>query len=322
MTRGDSARAADPGAVSAGRRPTAARRLGAAAGLVAALATIALLADHFIAANRASVDKARVQALEASVKTDAAVSAALHDERRHQTESSLGRDGRGRLLSWVLLVASAALVAAASWDQSLRPERLPSLDALLAARPPAVAADKRAPSAPVSCLPGAEPASAARAAVVEPAADLAFVDELAVRFGRGPEAAIPMLQAIQARYRYLPDEVLRRVIETTEITPAQLAGSSTFYARFRHAPVGRHVVRVCHGTACHVAGAAQISQELRRHLGIPEGGDTDARKLFTLDEVACVGCCSLAPVMVVEEETAGRLTPATARAAVDAVARR
>jgi NADH:ubiquinone oxidoreductase subunit E len=80
------------------------------------------------------------------------------------------------------------------------------------------------------------------------------------------------------------------------------------------------VVRVCHGTACHVAGAAQIAQDLRRHLGIPEGGDTDPGRLFTLDEVACVGCCSLAPVMVIEEDTWGRLTPAAARATVDAVA--
>jgi NADH:ubiquinone oxidoreductase subunit E len=129
-----------------------------------------------------------------------------------------------------------------------------------------------------------------------------------------------MLQAIQEHYRYLPDDVLRGVCERTEITPAQLAGSSTFYARFRHEPLGRRVVRVCHGTACHVAGAGPITEELRRHLGIPDDGDTDPRRLFTIDEVACVGCCSLAPVMMIEDETAGRLTPARARQAIDAVA--
>jgi len=85
--------------------------------------------------------------------------------------------------------------------------------------------------------------------------------------------------------------------------------------------VGRHVVRVCHGTACHVAGAEQITEELRRHLEIPAGADTDPQRLFTLDKVACLGCCSLAPVMMIEEDTAGRLTPATARQALDAVVR-
>jgi NADH:ubiquinone oxidoreductase subunit E len=155
--------------------------------------------------------------------------------------------------------------------------------------------------------------------VAPEAADLSFIDEVVARFGRGQEHAIPILQAIQGHYRYLPDEALRRVCELTEITPAQIAGTSSFYAQFRRSPVGRHVVRVCHGTACHVAGAEQITDELRRHLDIPPDGDTDRERLFTLDKVACLGCCSLAPVMMIGEETAGRLTPATARQALDAV---
>jgi NADH:ubiquinone oxidoreductase subunit E len=129
----------------------------------------------------------------------------------------------------------------------------------------------------------------------------------------------PDPQALQAHYRYLPDAALRQVCERTEITPAQIAGTSSFYAQFRRSPVGRHVVRVCHGTACHVAGAEQITEELRRHLGIAPEADTDAESRFTLDSVACLGCCSLAPVMMIEEETAGRLTPASARQALDAV---
>jgi len=138
------------------------------------------------------------------------------------------------------------------------------------------------------------------------------VDELVAREGRGKEAAIILLQAIQSHYRYLPDEALRRLCELTEITPAEVAGTSSFYGQFRRSPVGKHVVRVCHGTACHVAGARQITEELRRRLGIPEGADTDAARLFTVDEVACLGCCSLAPVLTVDGHTSGRLTPATA----------
>ena len=154
---------------------------------------------------------------------------------------------------------------------------------------------------------------------VAPGIDLSFVDALLEREGRGAEAAIPILQAIQAHYRYLPDEALRRVCEQTDVTPAQIAGTSSFYARFRRSPVGDHVVRVCHGTACHVSGARQITEELRRHLRIPDGSDTDGRRQFTIDEVACLGCCSLAPVLMVDEHTAGRLTPATAVAALDVV---
>ena len=133
------------------------------------------------------------------------------------------------------------------------------------------------------------------------------------------EAAIPILQAIQAHFRYLPDEALARVCETTEVTPAQIAGTSSFYARFRRSPVGEHIVRVCHGTACHVAGARHITDELRRQLRIPDGADTDPTRTFTIDEVACLGCCSLAPVLMIDERTAGRLTPSTACEALDSV---
>jgi NADH-quinone oxidoreductase subunit F len=143
------------------------------------------------------------------------------------------------------------------------------------------------------------------------------VDELVAREGRGKEAAIILLQAIQGHYRYLPDEALHRLCELTEITPAEVAGTSSFYGQFRRSPVGKHVVRVCHGTACHVAGARQITEELRRHLGIPEGADTDAARQFTVDEVACLGCCSLAPVLTVDGHTSGRLTPASACQALE-----
>jgi NADH:ubiquinone oxidoreductase subunit E len=110
----------------------------------------------------------------------------------------------------------------------------------------------------------------------------------------------------------LPDEALNRVCELTEITPAQIAGTSSFYAQFRRSPAGKHIVKICHGTACHVTGATQVSEELRRHLEISPDADTDAERLFTLDNVACLGCCSLAPVIMIDEQTFGRLTPSSA----------
>ena len=138
--------------------------------------------------------------------------------------------------------------------------------------------------------------------------DLYIVDEIVDEIGAERSAAIPILQAIQERFRYLPSQALERVCERTQITPAQIAGISTFYAQFRHLPVGEHLLSVCHGTACHVAGADAISGAVRRHLGIEEDRDTDGEGLFTVQKVGCMGCCSLAPVLRIDHVTYGHLT--------------
>jgi NADH:ubiquinone oxidoreductase subunit F (NADH-binding)/NADH:ubiquinone oxidoreductase subunit E/Pyruvate/2-oxoacid:ferredoxin oxidoreductase delta subunit len=141
-----------------------------------------------------------------------------------------------------------------------------------------------------------------------PSIDLTFADQSVARIGRKPEALIPILQALQEHYGYLPEEVLRRVCEASEITPAAIAGVSTFYDLFRHEPVGKHIVRVCRGTACHVAGAERVEDAFRRHLRIPAGGDTDPERLFTIEQVACLGCCTLAPVVRIGDTTMGHTT--------------
>ncbi len=140
------------------------------------------------------------------------------------------------------------------------------------------------------------------------AVDLTYVDETVARLGRAPDAVIPILQAMQDHYGYLPEEALRRVCDTTQITPAAITGVSSFYDMFRHKPVGRHVVRVCHGTACHVTGAERVEEALRRHLRIEPGKDTDYDGLFTIEQVACLGCCTLAPVVRIGESTSGHVT--------------
>ena len=136
-----------------------------------------------------------------------------------------------------------------------------------------------------------------------------YAEQQVARLGGRQEALIPLLQAIQERYRYLPEEALRRLSEITEVSAADLLGVSTFYSQFRLQPVGRHVIHVCHGTACHVKGAERIEESLRRHLQIGEDEDTDAEGEFTLQRVACVGCCSLAPVELIDGETYGHLMP-------------
>jgi len=138
--------------------------------------------------------------------------------------------------------------------------------------------------------------------------DLAFVDEAVARIGRTPDTVIPILQALQDHYRYLPLAALERVCAITQITPASLWGIATFYDQFRHQPVGKHIIHVCHGTACHVTGADRVEEALRRHLGIRPGEDTDAAREFTIESVACLGCCTLAPVVRFDRITYGQLT--------------
>ncbi|GAB6167100.1 NADH-quinone oxidoreductase subunit NuoF [Thermostilla marina] len=137
--------------------------------------------------------------------------------------------------------------------------------------------------------------------------DLTFVDETVRCYGTSPDAVIPILQAIQTHYRYLPKEALERVCELTEIRPSTIVGVSTFYSQFRHRPVGEHMIHVCHGTACHVKGAAQVQEALEHQLKIPKGDDTDPDGKFTIQPVACLGCCTLAPVVQIDDSTYGRL---------------
>jgi len=141
--------------------------------------------------------------------------------------------------------------------------------------------------------------------------DLTFVDQVVAEIGRGPEAVIPVLQAIQRRYRYLPQEALERVCEVSDISPATIMGVSTFYSQFRHTPMGEHLVRVCVGTACHVKGASLVLDAFHRHLGIADDGDTDPDRLFTVQGVACLGCCTLAPVIQIDHVIYAHLTPDT-----------
>jgi len=121
---------------------------------------------------------------------------------------------------------------------------------------------------------------------------------------------IPLLQKAQAEDGYLTRERLLRVRDETGIPLTQIYGVATFYAQFRFKPIGKHLLRVCHGTACHVAGAKELTEEIREQLGGVENGETTKDNQFTLETVSCLGCCSLAPVIMVGETTHGNLTPA------------
>ena len=137
----------------------------------------------------------------------------------------------------------------------------------------------------------------------------AGIERMVLQFGHTAEALIPILHAIQEKYKYLPDAALSRVCQLTEITPAAITGVSTFYPQFRHAPVGEHIIQVCSGTACHVKGSELVYDALIRELKIPAGDDTDPGGQFTLQRVACLGCCTLAPVVQIDGVTYGHANP-------------
>ncbi|MBC8468081.1 MAG: NAD(P)H-dependent oxidoreductase subunit E [Planctomycetes bacterium] len=141
--------------------------------------------------------------------------------------------------------------------------------------------------------------------------DFKFVDRAVEKIGTEEEKVLELLQAVQGHYGYLPEEALERVCDLTQITPASITGVSTFYNQFRHRPVGRHIINVCIGTACHVKGADRVYDAFLRHLRIPAGDDTDSQKLFTVEKIACLGCCTLAPAVQIDKVTYGHLTPDT-----------
>ncbi len=141
--------------------------------------------------------------------------------------------------------------------------------------------------------------------------DLSYVDNTIKQIGVEPAHVIPILQKLQDHYGYLPEPALHRVCEISRITPAAIAGVSTFYSQFRHSPVGKHMISVCVGTACHVKGASLVYDAVRRHLNLKNNQDTDADELFTVQKVACLGCCTLAPAVQIDQVTYGHLTANT-----------
>jgi NADH-quinone oxidoreductase subunit E len=127
-------------------------------------------------------------------------------------------------------------------------------------------------------------------------------------FGRDRSRLIPILQWIQQKYGYLPAESIRMVAKHLGIAPPEVYGVATFYNQFRFTPPGKHPIQVCLGTACHVKGGEIILENFERKLAIKEGETTPDRE-FSIERVACVGCCALAPVTVVDNMVQGHMAP-------------
>ncbi|HED24631.1 MAG TPA: NADH-quinone oxidoreductase subunit NuoE [Firmicutes bacterium] len=138
--------------------------------------------------------------------------------------------------------------------------------------------------------------------------DVAAVDEIVKPYCGKKEMIIPILQKVQEHYGYLPRPAMERASLLMRIPLSRLYGVSTFYAQFKLKPRGRNIIRVCKGTACHIQGSPKIAVRIEEILGIETGETTDDLR-FTLEEVACIGACALAPVITINNEPHGRLTP-------------
>ena len=141
--------------------------------------------------------------------------------------------------------------------------------------------------------------------------DFKEVDEILARYRYSAGSIIAILQDIQAKYRYIPKEVFPVLSEKLHISTAKIYSVATFYENFSLHPKGKYVIRVCDGTACHVRKSQPIYDAIHDYMQLTGKRKTDADGLFTLETVACLGACGLAPVMMVNDDTHGRLTPET-----------
>lgn len=143
---------------------------------------------------------------------------------------------------------------------------------------------------------------------VDAEVDLTKIDNVLSKYKDIKGSLITILQHTQEEYGYLPLSALEYIAHVTGVKSAQIYGVATFYTQFRLNPIGDNLIMLCQGTACHVNGSVGIEDAIIEELGI-HAGETTEDNIFTLNNVACLGCCSLSPVMMVNGETYGNLTP-------------
>lgn len=145
---------------------------------------------------------------------------------------------------------------------------------------------------------------------------LAPLNELLKGYDKKQKSLIPVLQEAQEEYGYLPEEVIKEIANYLDLSLSQVYGVVTFYSQFHLEPRGENIIRVCMGTACHVRGGGAILDKIKEEIGV-EDGETTEDLNFTLESVACIGACGLAPVIMINDDTHGRLTPDKVPAILD-----
>ena len=147
----------------------------------------------------------------------------------------------------------------------------------------------------------------------------ARVLEIIDAYERNAEKLIPILQKVQEEYRYLPEEIMTLIATSLGVSPAKVYGVATFYSHFTLKPKGKYLIRICDGTACHVKRSTDLLDAMRERLGLTGAQNTTADMLFTVETVSCLGACGLAPVITVNDEVHGLMTPVKAVAVIDEI---
>ncbi len=138
------------------------------------------------------------------------------------------------------------------------------------------------------------------------------IDRILTRYQNKKSSLIAVLQEIQNTYNYLPEDMLEYVSRKMEVTPSKIFSVATFYENFSLEPKGKHIIKICDGTACHVRKSIQILNALRKELGLSEKKHSTDDMLFTLETVSCLGACGLAPVITIDDKVYAKMTPESA----------
>ena len=143
--------------------------------------------------------------------------------------------------------------------------------------------------------------------------DVSVLTEILAKYPKGDRGfLIPILQEVQDSYGYVSPDAVNEIGDFTRVSPGEIFGVASFYAAFRFTKPGKHTLKVCRGTACHVRGSSRILEMMERELKV-KAGETTADELFSLERIACFGCCALAPVVVVDKHVHGRMSSTKAR---------
>lgn len=135
------------------------------------------------------------------------------------------------------------------------------------------------------------------------------IDEIVLKYGSNQSSIITILQEIQGKYRYLPEDILEYIANSMDISPSKIFGIATFYENFSLKPKGKYVIKICDGTACHVRKSIPILNALQKELKLNSEKYTTDDLLFTLETVSCLGACGLAPVLNINDKVYGKMTP-------------
>jgi NADH-quinone oxidoreductase subunit E len=148
--------------------------------------------------------------------------------------------------------------------------------------------------------------------------NLKRIDSILSHYKGRSDAVIPVLQEVQEKFGWVPPEAIGRVADALKVFPSEVYGVATFYAQFHLKPRGKHIIKVCRGTACHVNGSATISRDVRDLLNI-DVGETSKDMKFSFEHVACVGACAKAPVFILDENIFGKSTSSKAKKSIKTV---